>query len=1028
MMTRVKFFLSALLSAVLVTVGLSALPASAADGASWGRSTVGQASGDSLWQQALAVNSSGLFVSVSVLNTFEGLTAATEVQTTYSSDGVNWAPLSVIEVDSPTGIPEGATASTTPSIAVSPQGRFVAVWSVKSESGWQVKSITSTDGKNWSSVTTLPASVGNVGQAPAVAVDSNGNFVTVWTVYSESLPPLGSPPGTNLQTGGEVYASSSSDGSTWSSATLISGNSATNASAPSIAYSNGTFVAAWLYASTSTTYDVQARSATISNGSVSWGQTQTVQTGGNLTAWNRAYKDGQNIDTAYELGQGPSIVADSDGTFALAWILVTDPQTSALEWSQQVATSQGGNSWSAVTSLTSPVSTYLSMSDQDRAAARSPQLVATSSGSFLAGWNIIHGDQDDKQSTFVTSTWSGAAGSGWTAGVAAPDTVPGYNLNPMLAATPQNEFAATFAVPGALTVSDSANGSSWSAPQSIGAGGNQQSPIVGMTGGRFVLLTQGYVTPGDSTSGSVFYSYATETTVTFEGNGAEGSMPAQSSVFAQPLAPNNYFTKAGYRFTGWNTQANNGGVAYANEATYNFLADMTLYAQWEAIPGYKFTVQFDSNAAYQDPSQGGYEVVSGTMLPQQSRLDAHLDANTFTASSYGVSGWNTEPDGSGTSYALEGLFPFTQGNAVLYAQWANMQLVAFHGHGGSGEMPFQQGFSSTPLDANVYTNGTNTFVGWNSQADGNGAVSLKNKEAYNFLVGIDLYAQWSSTQKAVSFEANGGYGNMPDQVANNNTSTALDSNTFTRQGYTFTGWDTQADGTGTDYADGANYPFATSATLYAQWQLATSTDLVVGFDGNGGSGTMAPQVAGSLSALSRELITNHGYNFTTWAAHADGSGLTFQDGDDFDFTSSTNFAAAIPADPNMLTLNAATGNGTLYAQWALNDYAVTFNPNGGSGTMEEHVSSSPTQLHSVAFTRPGYDFAGWNTAHDGSGTAYADGEVYAFDVPDTLFAQWTPKLAVTGVSSDGAYALAGALGVILAGLAIVISHRRVSLP
>ena len=58
-------------------------------------------------------------------------------------------------------------------------------------------------------------------------------------------------------------------------------------------------------------------------------------------------------------------------------------------------------------------------------------------------------------------------------------------------------------------------------------------------------------------------------------------------------------------------------------------------------------------------------------------------------------------------------------------------------------------------------------------------------------------------------------GTMANQTAN--TSTALRSNTFTRAGFTFAGWNTQANGGGTNYAEGASYNFFADLTLYAQW-------------------------------------------------------------------------------------------------------------------------------------------------------------------------------------------------------------------
>ena len=71
--------------------------------------------------------------------------------------------------------------------------------------------------------------------------------------------------------------------------------------------------------------------------------------------------------------------------------------------------------------------------------------------------------------------------------------------------------------------------------------------------------------------------------------------------------------------------------------------------------------------------------------------------------------------------------------------------------------------------------------------------------------------------QSVTFDANGGTGTMANQLAT--TATALNPSTLQKSGYLFDGWNTQADDSGTDYADGAIYPFSSSETLYAQWRL-----------------------------------------------------------------------------------------------------------------------------------------------------------------------------------------------------------------
>lgn len=97
----------------------------------------------------------------------------------------------------------------------------------------------------------------------------------------------------------------------------------------------------------------------------------------------------------------------------------------------------------------------------------------------------------------------------------------------------------------------------------------------------------------------------------------------------------------------------------------------------------------------------------------------------------------------------------------------------------------------------------------------NGSFSVKS--AYNNYPRIAVYE--AAVTYMVTFEKNDGSGTTTTQ--NNipaNTATALTANTFTREGYTFTGWNTAADGSGTSYDDKASVTLSASITLYAQWQ------------------------------------------------------------------------------------------------------------------------------------------------------------------------------------------------------------------
>lgn len=143
-------------------------------------------------------------------------------------------------------------------------------------------------------------------------------------------------------------------------------------------------------------------------------------------------------------------------------------------------------------------------------------------------------------------------------------------------------------------------------------------------------------------------------TVTFHANTGTGLMAEQSSELPANLSANT-FAKSGYTFGGWNTAANGSGQAFADGALHPFDADITLYAQWTALP-VPYTVTFDANKGV------------GTMPTQTATAATRLSQNLFSYAGHTFTGWNTDPDGWGVNYADQAVFPFTA-HTTLYAQW-----------------------------------------------------------------------------------------------------------------------------------------------------------------------------------------------------------------------------------------------------------------------------------------------------------------------------------------------------------------------
>jgi uncharacterized repeat protein (TIGR02543 family) len=355
------------------------------------------------------------------------------------------------------------------------------------------------------------------------------------------------------------------------------------------------------------------------------------------------------------------------------------------------------------------------------------------------------------------------------------------------------------------------------------------------------------------------------------------------------------------------------------------------------------------------------------MASETASSAAALTINVLTRTGYTFSGWNTTANGSGTSYADGSSYIFSA-SVTLYAQWsADFFAVTFNANGGSGSMTAQSANTTVALSTNSFTYSGYTFSGWNTQANGSGT-SYSDGSGYSFNTALAVYAQWTAVSNVAntyvaSFNASGGTGSMAPESSN--TGASLSANAFSRAGYTFSGWNTQANGGGTAYADGAVYGFGASVTLYAQWSA------LVTFNANGGTGSMTNESSAVSHALTANSFSYIGYTFSGWNTLANGGGTAYADGAVYGFGASV----------------------TLYAQWTINVYAVTFIANGGTGSMTNESSSTSEALSGNGFTRTGYTFSGWNTAANGSGTAYADGAVYGFGANVTLYAQWAAASA-----------------------------------
>ena len=363
-------------------------------------------------------------------------------------------------------------------------------------------------------------------------------------------------------------------------------------------------------------------------------------------------------------------------------------------------------------------------------------------------------------------------------------------------------------------------------------------------------------------------------TITFDPNGGTGTM---STMEFQPgtkisLTPNT-FTREGYTFTGWNTAADGTGTAYADQATVNFDADTTLYAQWTQNP----VITFDAN---------GGEGIMGAQAVKPNEATA-LNANTFTRADYDFAGWNTVADGSGTAYADTAEITVGE-NTTLYAQWTlHKYHVRWLNWDGSvlqegdytcedyAEWNMDNEDPSRPADENY------TYIFLNRWTPYDEAAGIDGW-GFNPHQDVDFTAVFNQFEKlTVTFDANGGAGTMDAVKIPNGKSGeyyTLPECGFTREGYTFDGWlitgtvgynASEAEDLQDEKWDDTMLLAFSDLTLKASWKEEITSYTITWKNWDGTELATTTVNAGEVPAYTGETPTkaetqHHTYEFTGW--------------------------------------------------------------------------------------------------------------------------------------------------------------------
>ena len=250
-----------------------------------------------------------------------------------------------------------------------------------------------------------------------------------------------------------------------------------------------------------------------------------------------------------------------------------------------------------------------------------------------------------------------------------------------------------------------------------------------------------------------------------------------------------------------------------------------------------------------------------------------IKSPTIEKLGYNVVGWNTNANATTSSWNAN-----TDKNNISGTYYpivkAKAVQVTFHRNTSAKDATtvtktFTYGKSGQKFNDNGWTNTGHTMTGWEERQPDkvkNYSVNAEVKDTWidSRAPKIDLYAVWSPNTYTISYNANGGSGAPTAQTKTYGTDLTLTTSKPTRSGYTFNGWNTKSDGSGTSYSAGGKFTTNANTTLYAKWKQNTFT---LRYNDNMGSGcstktkTITP--GNKLGTLCRPTRSGYWY-FNGW--------------------------------------------------------------------------------------------------------------------------------------------------------------------
>ena len=442
----------------------------------------------------------------------------------------------------------------------------------------------------------------------------------------------------------------------------------------------------------------------------------------------------------------------------------------------------------------------------------------------------------------------------------------------------------------------------------------------------------------------------------------------------------------------WGDWTTGGSANVRNASQYTATKAVNYSNQISSGKYYLYTPASGSNGA--ELSREEYNAVTGLNRTQT----VYIHTSTNGGSTYGTSviGGSVKVDRYYMNSSATAASHATAGSATVLSSATNTTGVVL-----TSDASFT-GVANTGY----------TFVGWSTNTTAPSPDDPSNWEIDGVSGTNTMYSFFRANSYTIAYDANDGTGTTASSTHYYGVAKTLTSNGFSKDGYTFDGWNTEPDGSGSSYTNGQSVTSLSSTqdatvTLYAQWKQ------VITLDDNGGSKDGSVTVYYLRSSVSNfSEAEKEGYTCDGYYTATSGGYKIFAASTGALSTYSSNISSYVNSSGKWIY----DGTPSLSAQWTANTYTISFDADD-----EDRVGSATNKQANVTVTfdakdfsvakvavpvLAGYTFGGYYTEKDGDGeqivnasgvwqntkTGYLDASGNWIKAANTtLYAKWTAQ-------------------------------------